>query len=470
MAGLTEKTREYGDQLTVYTDALDSVGYIPELRGPLGLAKLAKMSEQDDTVGAMMWAVETTMAQVSWNHEAAKDGKPSEDAKAIAAADFANSLLIDMDHSFQDHVEESMSMLWAGFSLFEILLKQRTDGDSKFSDNKWGVDSLVNRPQISVSGWGVQGGKVVTAKTQTATGEKEIPLSKCLHYRIKGSRNRPQGRSLFTNAYRSWFLKNDIQDAEAIGIRRELCGLPVARVPMNDINLATKKDPATGKLSPDGEAALARIQTFKTAVSKMRLNETSGLVIPSDPYVGENDQPGTIRQYDFEILSGGGQRSMDPRAPIRDYDRAIARVAMMQFLHLGDRSTGSYALSDNQSTLALRSMRALVSKVIEEWNRKVLPLIWALNGMDKAYMPILTSSPITEDSLEELGTFLERLSSAQILLDEEPELKESMLSRIGVKRDRMKAPGGARVRRNPEDRPARDPIKPTRPERQRAAA
>ncbi|AKU43426.1 portal protein [Caulobacter phage Sansa] len=459
MAGLTDKTREYGEQVTVYTDAMDSAGYIPELRGPLGLKRLAKMAETDDTVGAMMWAVETTMAQVVWSHEAAKDGKPSNDPKAAQAADFANTLLGDMEHSFQEHVDEAMSMLWAGFSICEILPKQRDGQNSKFPDGKWGIDALVARPQTSVSGWGVENGRVTTVKTMTTMGEKEIPLFKCLHYKIKGnSRTRPQGRSLFTNAYRSWYLKNDIQDAEAIGIRRELCGLPVASVPMADINAATKKG-SDGKLSPEGEAALARITAFKTAVSKMRLNETSGLVKPSDPFLDEDGKPSMIPQYDFKILSGGGQRSMDPRAPIRDYDRAIARVAMMQFLHLGDRSTGSYALSDNQSTLALRSMRALVGKIIDEWNRKVLPLLWELNGMDKAYMPVLTSSPITEDSLEELGTFLERLSSAQLLLDEEPELKESMLSRIGIRRDRVTKPAGARARLRPAQPPTPEPAR-----------
>jgi hypothetical protein len=458
VAELTEGTREYGEQLSVYTDDFHD-GYIPELRGTQGLKKLAKMAEQDDTVGAMMWAVETTLAQVKWLHEPQKDGQPSDDPKAKAAAKFMDQVLQDMEHSYQDHVEEGMTMLWAGFYICEVLPKQRKKDESKFPDGKWGIKALATKHQVTVSGWIVKDGDIVAVKTIATTGEKVIPLFKCLHYKIRGSRNRPQGRSLFTNAYRSWYLKNDIQDAEAIGIRRELCGLPIARVPMADIEAATKLGTDGKPATQDGKAALARIQAFQTAVSKMRFNETSGLVIPSDPFASLDENSNSqFRQYDFSILSGGGQRSMDPRAPIRDYDRAIARVAMMQFLHLGDRSTGSYALSDNQSTLALRSMRALVGKLIEEWNRKVIPLLFELNGEDKAYMPTLASTPITEDSLEELGTFLERLSSAQELLDEEPDLKESMLSRLGVRRGGTKKPGQVRARLRPAtgQEPARE--------------
>jgi hypothetical protein len=163
----------------------------------------------------------------------------------------------------------------------------------------------------------------------------------------------------------------------------------------------------------------------------MRLNDAGGLIIPSDVFEDENGKPGTVQMYDFKIMTSTGQRAIDARTAAKDYDRAIARVAMMQFLHLGDRAGGSYGLSEDQSGTAMRAMRALVGKYTGEWNRKVLPLLWEMNGMDKRYLPGLNSTPIAEDSLGAIGDFIDKLAGAQEFLDGEPDLKRNLIGRIG---------------------------------------
>lgn len=382
--------------------------------------------EDDETIAAMFYAIETTLGQVTWGHTARDNGKPSTAPEALEAQAFADSLLTDMQAPFQSYVENAVSYLLPGYSLAEVLYRQRTPNEgSRFTDRLWGVKNIVEREQTTVQEWVVQDGVVVAFKQNSASGTKTVPLAKCLHLTHKGGVNKPQGKSLFKAAVRSYRMKRRIQDSEAIGIERDLCGLPVMTMPQEDIDLATN-EPDT----PAGKQAVARIQAAMAAVQDMRMNSAGGLVIPSDPHEDEEGKPGTIPRYDFKIVTSAGSRTIDTRSAIRDYDLMMMRIAMMQFLRLGDRAGGSYALSDTQSSLAMRAITAIVNKIAHEWGEKVLRALWLLNGMDLRWMPEMVSSNINEDSLEEVGRFLESLASAQDILAEDEELAEAMKGRL----------------------------------------
>lgn len=415
------------------------------------IKQLLEMSELDETMAAMNYAIETTMAQVNWRHEPRDNGEESDTEEALKAAEFADSLLQDMEIPLQAYVENALSYLVAGYSLAEILFRQRTLAEgSRFTDNLWGVRSIVERPQLTVSEWVAKDGKIVAYKQTTSGSKPPIPLAKSMHLTVKGGPNRPQGKSLFKAAYRMFQLKRRIQDSEAIGIERDLCGLPIMDIPQADIDAATLR-PDT----PEGKQAAARIRAAQAAVQDMRLNEAGGLVIPSDVFESEKDGSATsVRKYNFRIVTSAGSRSIDTRGAIREYDLAIARIAMMQFLRLGDRAGGSYALSDTQSSLALRSIMAIVQKIAFEWRLKVLTTVFLLNGMDLRYLPELGTTSITEDSLEEVGAFLESLASAQELLEGDDELMEDMKQRLGPRRRRKKIFRRAPAVEKPETEPA----------------
>ena len=411
------------------------------------IKQLLEMSELDETMAAMNYAMETTMAQVHWRHEPRENGEETDSPKAKEAADFADSLLQDMEIPLQAYVENALSYLVAGYSLAEILFRQRTLAEgSRFTDGLWGVRSIAERPQLTISEWVSKGGKVVAYKQNTASGKPPVPLAKSMHLTVKGGPNRPQGKSLFKAAYRMFQLKRRIQDSEAIGIERDLCGLPIMDIPQADIDAATLR-PNT----PEGKQAAARIKAAQAAVQDMRLNEAGGLVIPSDVFESEKDGAATsVRKYNFRIVTSAGSRSIDTRGAIREYDLAIARIAMMQFLRLGDRAGGSYALSDTQSSLAMRSIMAIVQKIAFEWRLKVLTTVFLLNGMDLRYLPDLGTASITEDSLEAVGQFLESLASAAELLEGDDELMEDMKRRLGPRRRRQKTFKAKPVPTDPE--------------------
>jgi len=83
-------------------------------------------------------------------------------------------------------------------------------------------------------------------------------------------RGNSEGRSILANAYTSYYYASKIKPIEAIGIERDLNGLPMLRVP-----IAIITDP--------NNAAI--YQTCKDLVVNVRRDEQEGLLIPYDKII-----------------------------------------------------------------------------------------------------------------------------------------------------------------------------------------
>ena len=434
MARPTNKQAQGAQQIGFTTPFAVNYGFdpsggdmVPLIGGTALLYDLRRMSLYDDTVGGMMWCINSTLSQCSWGHVPQVDGKDNdEDAEAIRMAEFADTLLADMDQDIHEHMESAVNMVWAGFAPHEIILKQRNGGEeSEFSDKLWGIKSLAPRDPLSISGWVYDPDTREVAYMMQVGAKGPIPIAKVCNYRTSASTPDPYGVPLLMPAWKSWRMKVRAQETEAIAMDREMTGLPVFRVPEDLLEQANERN-SDSSYTTGALAAQARVQAAITAVKDMRFNRSGGLVMPSDTYADETAGDRTPK-YDFKLVTTSGQRSIDMRTVIRDYDRSIARTVMMQFLHLGDRSGGSYAMSDDQSSMAMKSLQALTSKVCTEFRRKALKYVWMVNGLDARYMPRLKASDISKEGLTAIGTFLRGLGAVQALWDGDSEARREAL-------------------------------------------
>lgn len=419
--------------------------FLPELSGPALLRDMYVMAETDETVGAMLYGINTTMRQIEWSYVPQVDGKDApEDLEAQKWADLATQMIKDMDHPFDDHVEDMLTMIWAGFAPVEMVFKVRDGVNSRFSDGYYGIGALNLIDQTTV--WDIlyeqqkpvalKQMAVLTGMGQSGaiTGDGSIPLSKVLLYRTTSRYNNPRGRPMLKNAWRVWRLKKKIQDSEALGIERELVGLPIFEMPLEEI-LAQFEVDAAGELTEDAKRAAAMVRAAQAATQDMRLNKTGGLVIPSDTW-GEEFQGGSaIKRYNFRIVTTGGSRTIDSRTVARDYDHAIARVAMMQFLTLGQRSGGSYGLSEDQSSMAISSITALADKVTAEWNTKAIPMTWVVNIFPDKYRPRLKHSDINKNTIIQLGQFLAGVGKSADFWGNDPKMRRSLAAAANLDYD-----------------------------------
>jgi len=93
---------------------------LPELTTRRGQKVFREMSDNDPTVGAMLYAIQMWIRQVTWSVEAASTSPEHE-----KDAEFLSSALDDMSMTWGDTITEIISMLPFGWSYHEIVYKRR---------------------------------------------------------------------------------------------------------------------------------------------------------------------------------------------------------------------------------------------------------------------------------------------------------------------------------------------------------
>ncbi len=398
--------------------------YQQELRGTQGIKIYRQMSETDPVVNAVLTAIILILRAVDWRVEPSNDSPEAE-----KEAEFARSLLDDMSHSWEDTVSEIMSMLTFGWSYHEIVLKRRIGPDSsdastrsKFTDGRIGIRKLPIRSQDSLMRWQMQQDGGIDGLWQMPPQGGPllfVPILRGLLFRTTSKKNNPEGVSILRAAYRPWYFKKTIEENEAIGIERELAGLPVVSIPAKYL-AATASD----------ADKLVRTQYEKIA-RDVKFNQQGGLVIPSDHYPTAAGDPSPVPMVDVKLLSTGGRRAIDTDPIIARYNRNIAMSALADFITLGDQK-GSYALSKNKSELFLRACETYLNQIAAVLNRFLLPRIWAYNGLSYDLMPEMKPGRVAPVDLAELGTYIQQLAAAGAPLFPNQELSEHLADVAGL--------------------------------------
>jgi hypothetical protein len=362
--------------------------FLPQLRGQKAARIYREMSDNDATVGGVLFAIENLLRELTWT------AVPSDDLndEAVAQADFVNECLDDMTHAWGDHISAALTMLSFGFAPFEIVYRRRTERDgSKFDDGQWGWRKFAYRPQDTIAeiqtdrAGGYEGIWQYADESQVF-----IPIEKLVVYRTTMSRG-PEGRSLLRNAYVPWFRKKRAEELLLIGIERDLAGLPTAWIPADDI--------LGGGASYD---------MWKRIVQRTKRDEQDGLVLPL-----EYDENGN-RLYDFTLMSSGSGRDRlgSVLAVTRSWANDIAGSMLADWAGLGRDAVGSRALAAPKIDIFLKALETYADMIADTVSRHAIPRLMALNGVPRQLNPIMTHSPVEDIDLEALGSFIQRTAQA----------------------------------------------------------
>lgn len=397
--------------------------FLRTLQGREGAKAYREMIDNDATVGAVLFAIKQTMRKVDWRVD------PPDDTTAAAdAAEFVDSLRDDMECTWQDFLLEALSMLGFGYAPMEKVYKRRSGrtGDptttSKFDDGMIGLRKISLRGQDTILRWLIDQNtnELLGLTQQPWTGTMvDIPIAKLVIFRPESYKENPEGRSVLRTAYRAYYMKKRIEDIEAIGIERDLAGLPVARIPASIMKAAS----GTGELAAQ---AMAIVNSYKTMVQNVRRDEQEGLVLPSD-----KDEKGNYA-YDVSLLTSGGSRQMDTDKTISRYEQQIAMSVMADFILVGHGSRGTQALALSKTDMFLAGVQGWLDSIAETFNRYVLPEIWELNGLDFALMPTLEPDLTRRVDLAELGTFIQNLSASGMPLFPDLPLENNLREAAGL--------------------------------------
>lgn len=396
--------------------------FLPQLRGQKAIKTFRTMRENDATIGAVLYAAEQVLRDVKMKVE------PSDknDETAIQEAKFIEEILDDMDHTLDDHISEALSFLTFGFSWFEVVYKRRVGPyekadkkRSKYTDNRIGVRKIasrapwtVNRFEMSDAGDDVLG---IWQSSFRKGGSPFIPTNKSLYYRTTVINGDPSGRSILRNAYTSYDRLQGIQNFEAIGIERDLAGIPVAEVPAD-------------YLSPDAsDDQKAFVENLSGILRDFKVNEQSHLIIPSDTWPGKEGEPTNQKLVSVKLMASEGNKSFDVDKVIRRYQHDIARSVLSEFIMLGASNTGSYALSKSKTDLFLRCLESYIQTIVDVLNKQLVERIWELNGLDFKYLPKIVAGDVAAHDLKEIGAFIRNVNGAGIPIKEQVDIVDALL-------------------------------------------
>jgi len=405
--------------------------YHKDLKGTKGVKVYKEMRDNEPVVGAILYAIKMLIRQASWRVEPA--GNTSQDHEA---ADFLESCLYDMSTSWHNIITEILSMLVFGWSWHEIVFKRRM-GDSrdpskksKYNDGRIGWRKLPIRAQESLYEW------MYDEKDESLIGMRQqapptwkiydIPLSKSLLFRTESFKDDPGGRSILRTAYRPYYFKKHIEEIEAIGIERDLAGLPVANVP---VELLSKN------ATPEQKALR---ESIKKMLATIRRDTNEGIVFPA-----EDTPDGKKTGYKLSLLTSGGRRQLDTNATIMRYDRAIAITTLADFILIGHEKVGSFALNSSKTALFSTAGGAFLDGICEVFNSHAIPTLFSLNPFQGLTgLPELKHGDLETVDLTELGEYITAMSGAGATLFPDDALENYLRQQAGFPEKPEGAPDG----------------------------
>ncbi len=403
--------------------------YLPELQGMKGVRIFQEMSENGAVIRASLFAIESLLRSVDWGVEPV-----SEDEADIEAAEFLESCQDDLNQTWEDFISEVLSELIYGWSFFEIVYKKR-DGEkepstppsdsvssdpqpssgparSKHDDGRIGWRKFGFRAQDTLYRWEIDdvGGingmwQYPVPGTAFSTRPNDVvlmPIEKSLLFRTTSVKNSPEGRSLLRGAYRAWFLAKRLEEIEAIGMERDLNGMPIAKVPMELLSESrTAEQQST-------------YEYIKDVITKVKRDEQAGIIWPL-VYDDEGNE-----MYVFELLtSGSSNRTFDTNQTIQRYQQQQAMTLLSDWLLLGHESVGSFALSSDKTEIFAVALGSILDGIEEVLNRHAVPRLFELNNFDVEEHPQFRHGDIETPDLAALSGYIQALagSGAQFFPD-----------------------------------------------------
>lgn len=387
------------------------------------VAAFTELHDNEPLISGTFFAIKQLIKRAKWRVE--PGGKKLKDKKT---AEFVESCLQDMSLSWEDTLDEILSFVLFGYSLHEIVYKFRNGPQnpdsmfrSQFNDGRIGWRKLPIRAQDTIEKWfytpegellGVEQ-LLTNSFVISATPPIRIPIEKLLLFKTVSYKENPEGRSIFRASWVPYFYKKNIQNIEAIGIERELNGIPVFKIPAKLMS---------SDASPEEQAVY---DTFKEAAKNIRVDEMHGVVLPSD----RDDKGHPL--YELELLSTTGRKGIDVEKVIQRLNRELLISIMADFLLLGHESVGSFALSSDKTRMFAIAIEGFMGQVKTIFNKHAIPRLLDINGIRVDALPTLHHGDIETEALIEVTESMKHLAEAGIDLNDD-EIKGELLRRAGI--------------------------------------
>jgi len=390
-----------------------------ELNFPRSIQTYKEMSYHS-TVNSALTLFHNIITKVNWGFIPPVDATQDE----IAQCKIVESMMHDMDHSWQDFITDVLSCQVYGFSVHEKVYRRRLSSKgSKFNDGIIGWRKLPIRNQETVekfifdsTGNNLLGVKQDISRVRDPYNRFSsrndstvvLPVSKILHFRTGKHKGDPFGKSPLRDAYLAWRFLTIIEEIESSAVAKDLVGLPVLSIPPQYLS---------ADASPDQKAIY---EYYKNAMRNLQLNQQSALILPN-VYDPETRQP----LFKLELLSIDGKKGMDT-VKIKEYYKNLVLTSLFaDVLVMGQTTTGSFALGQIKNSLSGSAAETLLKSIVETLNRDLVRQTYELNNWDVSRAGRFDVDDLEKEDLETFSKAVMRFASTSSL-----ELDREALNRV----------------------------------------
>lgn len=312
---------------------LQESDYNPDWSNEQRYKKIERMLNDDD-VGAAMDAITMPLEAATWEIAPGDDSSAARDAADLVRAD-----LIDMPrvHTWDYILDHALSAVAWGSMFFESVWEI---GDQVR------LRKLAPRLPQTLREFHVSRDGTLTKVEQWISGDEagviEIPASKLVPVVYRQQGNDYRGRSLLRRAYRAWWMRQQLEDVDAIAAEKHGMGVDVGKVP------GTAKDD--------------EVQAFKAALRALHVHQMQHLSLPEG--------------FDYSILAPSGTVH-DVMKSVKHHQQKVLRTLLADFLGMGEGRLGSHGLSEDKSSMFMLKLvklgrmitNAFNCHLIEPWHR-----------------------------------------------------------------------------------------------------
>ena len=378
-----------------------------ELNWPNSITTYKQMSDHS-AINAPLTLFSNIIAKATWIY------KPPENAteEEKNQVKIINQMMGDMEHSWGDFIQDVLSSNVFGFCVNEKVYRKRHKANgSMYDDGIIGWKKLPIRVQESISKFifSEDGNDVIGVQQNLSSINDiynrfsrksnliNIPRSKFLLFRTGKHRGDPFGKSPLRDAYLAWRFLTQLEELEALGVAKDLNGIPVLRLPPQVLS-------ADG--SPENQDQ--RLY-FENAIRNLQVGEQMGIILPA-----LYDEQGKSL-YDIELLSTDGKKNFDLNK-IKEYYRSLIFISLFADILLqGVTNTGSFALGSIKNSLSGAYAERLISNIAEVIQNDLIRQTYEINSWPTERMGKLDFDNLDNTDIESLSKYLQRVASVGLL-------------------------------------------------------
>lgn len=383
----------------------------PKLIGPTKWLTAADILVNTAIVGAGVRFYLNLIADAQWTVQPAiKDSREAQEY-----ADFVESCRTGMTTSWAKIVRRSALYLFHGFSIQEwTAIKRDSDGAIGFKD-------IESRPQHTIERWDIDESGTLLGVGQVSpqtSQELYIPRSRMIYLVDDALTDSPDGIGWFRHLAEPNHRLRGFLKLEAIGLQRDLSGVPIGRAPLTKLDEMV----TAGQITEDQKAAaLATINKFLRAEIKM---ENTSILFDSqlwESMASDGPKVSSTPMWGVELLNGS-TTSLPALANAIDRElHEMARIIGVENLLVGAQQTGSLALAADKTQTMFLGVNSALRDIGESFSRDTIDPLWTLNSFPPEMKPKLVPDKASFADVKAMVDVLEGLSrSGAVIMPDDP--------------------------------------------------